>query len=82
MNINLPPDQQAFVESLVASGRFASTDEVIGECVQLLISREQLREQVQIGIEQADAGDLIDHDMMFADLRTRAAEFQHASSGQ
>ena len=44
--------------------------------------REQLREQVNIGIEQADCGDLIDHDTVFTDLRTRAAEIQEANSGQ
>jgi antitoxin ParD1/3/4 len=82
MNINLPPDQQAFVENLVESGRFASADDVIGECVRLLASREQLREQVNVGVEQADRGELIDHDTVFANLRTRAAEIQQASSGQ
>ena len=82
MNINLSPDQQAFIENLVESGRFTSTDEAIGESVRLLVSREQLREQVNIGIEQADRGDLIDHDTVFADLRTRAAEIQQANSGQ
>ncbi len=46
MNINLAPDQQAFIENLIESGRFASVDDVIGECVQLLASREQLREEI------------------------------------
>ena len=82
MNINLPPDQQAFIENLVQSGRFASADDVIGECVRLLVSREQLREQVNIGIKQADRGDLIDHDTVFTHLRTRAAELQEANRGQ
>ena len=74
MNINLPPDQQAFIENLVQSGRFASADEAIRECVRLLVSREQLREQVAIGIEQADRGDVMDHDTIFAELRARAAD--------
>ena len=82
MNINLSPDQKAFIENLVESGRFSSADEAIGESVRLLVSREQLREQIHIGIEQADRGDLIDHDTVFANLRMRAAEIQQANNGQ
>jgi putative addiction module CopG family antidote len=82
VNINLPPDQRTFIENLVQSGRFASTDEVISECVGLLVSREQLREQVEFGIRQADQGDVIDHDTVFANLRSRATELQESGSQQ
>jgi antitoxin ParD1/3/4 len=76
MNINLPPDQQAFIESLVQSGRFASADDAISECIGLLVSREQLRNKIAEGVEQANRGDVINHDTMFADLRTKAANMQ------
>ncbi len=81
MNINLPPDQQAFIENLVESGRFASTDEAIGECVRLLASQEQLQDEIAVGIKQADRGEVIDHDTMFAELRNRAAGIPSAGSG-
>lgn len=80
MNINLSPDTQAFIENLVQSGRFTSADDVIGESVRLLVSRERLREQIELGVEQADRGDLLDHDEVFAHLRTRAAEIQRAAA--
>lgn len=82
MKINLPADQQTFIEDLVQSGRFASADEAISECVRLLVTREQLRQRIEIGIEQADRGELIDHDTVFANLRSRAAEIQQANSEQ
>lgn len=82
MNVNLPPDQQAFIENLVQSGRYASADDAISECVRLLVSREQLRDQVNVGVEQADRGELVDHETVFADLRTRAAGLQRAIRGQ
>lgn len=82
MNVNLPPDQRSFIENLVQSGRFGSTDEVISECVRLLVSREQLREQVAAGIRQADQDDVIDHETVFANLRSRAAELQETGSQQ
>ncbi len=73
MNISLPPDQQSFIEDLVQSGRFSSADEAIRERVRLLMTREQLRRQVDVGIQQADRDDVIDHDTVFANLRSRAA---------
>ena len=82
MNINLPPDQLAFIENLVESGRFASADDVVGESVRLLGAREQLRQQIQAGVEQADRGELVDHETVFASLRQRAANSDHSSLGE
>ena len=72
MNVELPPDQQAILVDLVATGRFSSVGEAIREGVELLISREDLKQQIQVGIEQADRGELIDHDTVFRHLRTLA----------
>lgn len=81
MTINLPADQEAFIGHLVALGQFGSADEAISESVRLLASREHLKEQVRIGIEQANGGEVIDHDSLFAQLRTMVTA-QHAQSGQ
>lgn len=72
MNVNLPPYQHDFIESLVDSGQYASTDEAISASVQLLISREILKREVQIGIDEADRGEVIDHDTVWANLRAKA----------
>jgi len=69
MEVHLHPDQQALVESMVASGRFGSVDDVIAESVRLLASTEKLRSQIQTGIEQADRGNVLDHDTVFGRLR-------------
>jgi predicted transcriptional regulator len=42
------------------------------------VSNETLRQAIQVGIDQADAGDLHDHDSVFAQLKAMAAE---ASNG-
>ena len=72
LNIDLAPNQQELLTDLVAAGRFSSVGEAVREGVQLLISREDLRRQVQLGVEQADRGDLVDHDTVFAQLRKLA----------
>lgn len=81
MNIDLPAEQQAFIQDLVAAGRFSSQSEAICQAVALLISREQLKQKVQIGIEQADRGLLIDHDTVFGQLRMMAVG-RHPAHGQ
>ncbi len=65
MEIHLAPDLRAIVENLVNSGRFQSLDEAIAEGVRLLVSTEALRQKVQVGIEQANRGELLDHDTVF-----------------
>ena len=76
MDIQIPQEQQSIIESLVSSGRFASAQEAISEGLRLLVSNERLRNEVQIGIDQADCGDVHDHDTVFAQLRAMAAEAQ------
>ncbi len=74
MDIQLPHAQQSAIENLIASGRFESAQEAVSEGVRLLVGNEKLRQAVQIGIDQADAGDLHDHDTVFAQLKSMVAD--------
>ncbi len=80
MMIDLPADQVAFIGRLVASGRFSSANAVIQESLRLLVSRERLKKQLQMGIEQADRNEVIDHDTVFAQLKAPAGALLHPSS--
>lgn len=73
MDVQVSQAHQAIVKELVATGRFTSADDVIAEGIRLLASREQLRQQIQAGIEQADRGDVFDHDTVFTQLKAMAA---------
>ena len=79
MSIQLPPNEQRAAEHLVALGRFGSVEEVVVESVRRLVSSETLREQIQVGIDQADRGELVDHDTVFARLRSLAAASDSAA---
>ena len=74
MDIQVPQEQQSIIDALVAAGRFASAEEAISEGIRLLASNEKLRQEVQIGIDQAENGDLHEHDTVFAQLRAMAME--------
>ena len=72
MNVQLSPDAIQFVEGLVASGQFESAEEAVAAGVQLLKSQQQLRAEIQKGIDELDAGQGIDGEVVFAELRERA----------
>ncbi len=76
MNLELPAEQQAFIESLVQSGRFSSVDEAVREGIRLLASQERLKQEIDVGIQQADRGDVADHDTVFDQLRTMATDLE------
>ena len=72
MNVQLSPDSMQFVEGLVASGQFESAEAAVAAGVQLLKSQQQLREEIQKGIDELDAGQGIAGDVVFTELRERA----------
>ena len=72
MNIQFSSDAIQFVEGLVASGQFESAEAAVAAGVQLLRSQQQLRAEIQEGIDELDAGKGIDGEVVFAELRERA----------
>jgi len=63
MLITIPEDFQTFVSRGVASGRFRSEEAAVCEGLNLLRDRERkleaLRADLQVGLEQLDAGQSI-----------------------
>ena len=72
MDIVLPNDAAQFIEGLVASGEYQSADEAVADGVRLLMSRQQLRAEIQKGIDELDAGKGIAGEKVFAELRERS----------
>lgn len=64
----LPPDLQQFADRQIASGKYASIEEILLAGLQALAEREQiyqgrfeeLRREVLLGVEAADQGELLD----------------------
>ncbi len=87
MNVSLTPELEQFVYDKVKSGRYLSASEVVREALRLLEERDhlhqaklaELRQHLAIGIEQADRGELIDGDEVFAELEDdiRQVEAEH-----
>lgn len=73
MTISLRPEHEQFIQFQIATGKFASADEVINEAFQLLQEREQrldkLRQKVALGKEQINKGQVTDGEVVFAKLQ-------------
>ncbi len=63
MNVSLTPELERFVNERVESGKYQTASEVVRDGLRLLVEREELRQnkldelrrEIAIGIEQADA---------------------------
>jgi antitoxin ParD1/3/4 len=66
MSHGLPADLEQFVEQELASGKYASRDELVTEAVRLLRERErrleELRQEVLPALERLDRGEYTEYD--------------------
>lgn len=79
MSITLPPELEQFIQNQVASGKYASVDEVFLAGIKLLEERErlyqgrfeELRREVLVGVEEAERGELLDAEIVINGLREK-----------
>lgn len=77
VQVSLPDELNEFIESRVASGRYASATDVISDALRLLerddaAKLKWLREAYRIGIESGDAGEM-DIEAIIDEARARRA---------
>ncbi|MHC2069223.1 ribbon-helix-helix domain-containing protein [Bremerella sp. T1] len=80
VNVKLPNNQEAFLQSLVASGRFASEADAMAEAVRLLAAQEQLRAELAKGMEQLDSGERLTEEEVFPDILAELAALEERRS--
>ena len=84
MHVSLTTHLEEYVREKVESGLYNSNSEVVREALRLMGERDKLREirleelrkEIQIGIDQADRGELIPGDEVFRQLKKRSEEFR------
>ncbi len=86
MNISLTVEMRAFLEAEVASGAYATTSEVVRDAIRLYQRRkaedaarlEALRNEIAVGVAEADRGDLLTVDA--ASVKARGRERRAATA--
>jgi len=71
MTTKIPSDLAPFVQRMISERRFLSADDVLATGLRLLQSRETLREEVQKGFAQLDAGKGIAAEEVYARAEDR-----------
>jgi len=74
MNVDIPPELNHFVRDMISRGDYRNENDLLVEGLRLLQSREQLRADVDAGVEQLGAGLGLDGEEVFARLEERARE--------
>ncbi|MDJ0799608.1 MAG: type II toxin-antitoxin system ParD family antitoxin [Calothrix sp. MO_167.B12] len=88
MSISLTPELEQFIQSQVASGKYASTEEVIIAGIKLLEEREriyqgrfeELKQEIAIGLEQLERGERIDGREVIEKLRQKNQAMRKAEA--
>ena len=80
MNIEIPAELDQFVKEMISTGSYRDENELLIEGLRLLKSREQLRRDVNAGIEQLEAGQGIDGEEVFARLEERARQIAQGNA--
>jgi antitoxin ParD1/3/4 len=77
MTIEISAEHQAFVREVIQRGSFSTEADVVNEALRLLrefdLHRDELRRELQEGIDELDRGEEIDGEEVFRELRERLA---------
>ena len=79
MNVSIPADLESFVQNLVLSGSYPGPDEVVGKALQMLKRHEELRREIQVGIDQLDRGESVSGEEAFAYLMEKAQKLSEST---
>ena len=71
MNVEVPSIYQSLVQRLITQGRFHSEADVVAEGLRLIDAKERLREEVETGIAELDAGNRIEASDVYAEAKRR-----------
>ena len=80
MVTEIPMDLAPFVQRLVAERRFLSESDVVAEALRLLQAREEFRQQVRLGFNQLDAGQVVPAEEVYARAEQRIEEIETESN--
>jgi len=79
MNIDLSPENRRCVRQRVEAGAYPNGSQAVDEAIRLLRGRDELRADVAAGIDEANRGELLPAEEVFARLEQRARRIEDAA---
>ena len=79
MNITLSSEQEQFIQSQIARGKYTNIQQVIDSALKLLEKQDrnyeqwldETRQKVKVGLEQLESGDKVDGEVVIAQLEAK-----------
>ncbi len=79
MNITLSREQEQFIQSQIARGKYTNIQQVIDSALKLLEKQDrnyeqwldETRQKVKVGLEQLESGDKVDGEVVIAQLEAK-----------
>jgi antitoxin ParD1/3/4 len=62
MSIKLSAEWEALLQDRVRAGAYPTVEDAVAEALELLKARDELRQDIQLGVDEADRGELVDFD--------------------
>ncbi|NEO56844.1 MAG: type II toxin-antitoxin system ParD family antitoxin [Okeania sp. SIO3B5] len=90
MNIILSPEQEKFIQSQIAKGRYTNIQQAIDVALKLLEKQEQdyqewldeTRAQVKVGLEQLERGEKVYGEIVIAQLKQKFKQLREENLGE
>lgn len=79
---DISPESSNYISHVVELGIYPDAETALEEAVGLLKRRDQLRADVQVGIRQADRGELLPAAEVFRRLEERVTEIEAQAAEQ
>ena len=74
MSISIDPSQAERIQQLMKAGGFTDEAAVVTAGLELLERKQRLHALVQEGLDDFNAGRVLDHETVFGEVRRRIAE--------
>jgi hypothetical protein len=78
--LELSPENRNYVDALVAAGAYPSALAALDEAVLLLRRRDEVRRKLDAAVAQADQGQLIPAEQVFARMEQKAREIEQSAN--
>jgi antitoxin ParD1/3/4 len=80
MGLEITPDLEEMVQSILRGGQYDSESAVLREALSLLRQRDRLRRDVQEGIAELDRGERIPGEEVFRELEEKIARLTESAT--